>query len=111
MKSLTPILLLPVVVTILVTSLFWFLLQYLRPMITSNWKLSNVVLLIYKFIAVIMTIGSICGIRSNVSYLQRYGFSATGGGFAVAGVVVACGILMACIHILRLPFLKCRRYI
>jgi len=71
-----------------------------------NSNLSNVALAIYKVMAVFMVVGSIGGILSNCRHLIRYGMTQNSSGYAIAGCVASVLILLACIHILRMPFLK-----
>jgi len=71
-----------------------------------NYKSSNVALLIYKVIAAFMMIGSIGGFLSNSRHLLRFGMTQPTSGYAIVGCLASVLILWACIHILRLPFLK-----
>ena len=71
---------------------------------------ANYFLLAGKLIAGFMTIGSLLGIRSNVVYLQRYGFEGAGHTYALAAIPFFIAVFAGCIHIVRLPFLPKHDY-
>ncbi|MEX0717532.1 MAG: hypothetical protein WD066_13145 [Planctomycetaceae bacterium] len=57
-----------------------------------------------KVLAVIMAFGSVSGIITNARYLQRYGSEREGFPYAVAGLIFAAYVLVACIRVLRIRF-------
>ena len=71
-----------------------------------HYQTSNVALLIYKVIAAIMVVGSIGGLISNSRCLLRFGMTHMTSGWAIAGLMFSIIVLLASLHVLRLPLLK-----